>query len=226
MCGWGQSAGKTGSGRNPQRLDAWLPPGMKLQSELHGDVQRPAETTGPPVKAGSNNADSATYDPTGAVAAADIGIAEKGYELSLRYLKEMIGDTDAYGDTPIDAIYRGAEMFLQSTLKEYKASVLNAVLPYQSVAAGAFVAFAPTGVNSFQLGVIGRLDTDLDGIVIMTSTTGTPAVATPATATFTHCMFAANFDLRMLFGPTLRKVPFRWQVYPYLDTTIKFFTTA
>ena len=138
----------------------------------------------------------------------------------------MIDDTDAYGDTPIDAIYRGGDVHLQSTLKEYKAGVLNAVFPYQSVGAGTFVAFPPTGAGSFELGVIGRLDTDIDGIVIMTSTTGTPAVATPATATFTHCMLADNFDIRLMFGPTLRKVPFRWRVYPYLATTIKFFTTT
>lgn len=169
---------------------------------------------------------SASYDPTGATTAADLGLAEKGYELQVTYKKELITDTDAYAQTPVDAIYQGSEVFLQSTFKEWKAGILNAIFPYQSIADGVFLPFGPTGAQSFHLGVIGRLDTNIDGILILTSTTATPAALSPATLTATHSMFAENFDIRAMFGPTLRKPPARWRIYPYIPATVPVFFTA
>ena len=74
---------------------------------------------------------SGSYDPPGAPAAADIGIAETGFELSMRIGKEMINESDAFGLQVIDSIYRGiSDCFCQATLMEWKTGVLQATYPY------------------------------------------------------------------------------------------------
>jgi hypothetical protein len=162
---------------------------------------------------------SATYDPPGAVAAADVGITERGYDLSISFLKERIAPTDAYGDTVVDNIYRGANVRLSAIFDEYKAGSLNNSDAVNSV-------FAPSGATFFGLGLIGRLDSNVAGILILTDTDSTPAATFPATLTATYSIIAENYDIRLLFAPSLRKVPVQLQILPYLDTSIKFFTTT
>lgn len=170
---------------------------------------------------------SVTWDPPGAgTGAVDVGIVERGYELQLSYSKKLITNTDAYADAVIDAIYRGANVFWQTTCLEYKAGSLNPAFPYGSIGDGVFLAYAPTGATYMSLGVIGRLDSNVAGVLIATSTTATPAVSTPATLTATYSLIAENFNVNLLFGPEERKVPMRMRFYPYLDTVLKFFTAT
>ena len=144
---------------------------------------------------------------------------ERGYELSITYGKDVITDTDAYGDSVIDGVFRGGNCFLQGTSKEYKAGILNAVTPY--------AALAPTGASYLGPGVIGRADSDIAGILIMTATTGSLAASAPATLTATYAIIAENFDVRMFMGPEHRKCPFRFRFLLYSDAgTMKWFTTT
>jgi len=167
---------------------------------------------------------SCSYDPPGAVAAADMGIMDDGYELALAFAKELIQGTDAYGDSVIDGVYRGGQCFWSGISKEYKAGSLNAALPYNSDAVGGV--FAPTGATFLGPGLIGRLDSNIAGILIATATASTPAAASPATLTGTFAIAAENFDLRLAFTSKHRRVPFRLRFLPYLDTAIKWFTTT
>lgn len=137
----------------------------------------------------------------------DVGIAEDGHTLSWQVFKEMINNTDVYGDTDIDAIYRGMNVFLQTNLKEYKAGSVTPATPYNS--------FAPSGATTFSMGVIGRLDTNVANTLIMTDTDGTPAATFPATLTASEAILAAGFPVELFFGPRHRRIPIRWQLYPY-----------
>lgn len=149
----------------------------------------------------------------------DIGIAEDGHTLSWQVFKEMINNTDQYGDTDIDAIYRGMNVFLQTTLKEYKAGSLTPATPYNT--------FAPSGATNFALGVIGRLDTNVAKTLVMTSTASTPAAAAPATLTATYAILAPGYSVELFFGPRHRRVPIRFQLYPYDSTgTIIFYSAT
>lgn len=161
---------------------------------------------------------SATYDPPGGTAAADVGLMEDGYDISARIAKEKIGETDAYGGSVIDAIYRGiAEVFIDALALEWKAGLLNAIMPYATL--------APSGATYFGPGVIARLDSAVAGILIMTATSSTPAAAAPASLTATYTII--DESIRWGLKSKLRKMPFRWQVYPYDDSgTIKYFTAT
>lgn len=152
---------------------------------------------------------SATYDRdgSGGGSPADIGITEEGYEIQQSHFKEVIARTDAYGDTPIDAIHRGLQVFAQFTCIEYLASVLGMAFPIQGTAPG-------VGAGTLNLGVIGVLDSGKAGILVLTSTTGTPAASSPATMTLHRCIQAENADIRFIMAPTLRKLPIRLRVYP------------
>lgn len=162
---------------------------------------------------------SATYDPPGATAAADVGLSEEGYDIRFSVAKELINQTDAYGEMTIDAIFRGVrDCFVQATMLEWKAGLLNALWPYDTL--------APTGATYLSPGVIARLDSNIAGILIFTSTTGTPAVSAPATMTASLACLAENFDLQWALHSKLRKMPIRWRLYPYSDTVIKFFTAT
>lgn len=155
---------------------------------------------------------SCTYNAT------DIGIAEKGYNLSWTVMKEKIKDTDVYADSDVDGIYRGMNVFLQTTCKEYKTGSVAPTTPYNT--------FTPTGATSFEMGLVGRLDSNLAQALVLSSTASTPAAASPASITASLAILDAGFSVDLFFGPTQRKVPIRWQLYPYLSTTVKYFSAT
>ena len=155
-----------------------------------------------------------------AAGAVDLGITEKGYNLSVQHVTENVDETDTYGRSVIDQIYQGTNVTLDMVCKEYKASPLRALHPWNATA------FAPTGASAFRNGLIGLLATAADGVLILTAATGTSAAAAPATLTVTHAIIHESFDLNWLLGPSLRKIPLKFRALPYLDTTIKIFSTT
>lgn len=141
----------------------------------------------------------------------------QGYRINSRFLKELVRG-DAYGQTPIDAIHQGREMFVEARFIEAQLEgVVDMREPYNS-AAGA----------QFELGTIGAMDVNGEGgasptsntkVMILTAASNTPAATDgPATATFTESILAEDFDVEMLMSPSLREVPVRNRVYPYIDT--------
>lgn len=129
----------------------------------------------------------------------------------------MIEKTDAYGDTPIDAIYRGCSVWIGGVFKEILSGNIDAVTIYNS--------FAPTGTRSFELGTIGTLDTSYVVSLVLTTIAGTPAASTPATLTAAAAIQDTD-QIEQMWGPTHRKTPFNFRLLPYLSTTVKFFTTT
>lgn len=129
------------------------------------------------------------------------------------YKAEPIANTDSYAKSTVDAIYQGADWFASMTCQEYKAGTIAAWWPFSTLG---------------RMGVIGRLLYDLSLPLVLTAVAGTPAATSPATLTATRSILAPGFGTRILFGPTLRTVPLRFQLLPYYvtGTTPGWFTTT
>jgi hypothetical protein len=55
----------------------------------------------------------------------------------------------------------------------------------------------------------------LASALVFTAVAGTSAAASPATQTLSKTVLMPGFSSRLVYGPTLRKVPLRFRVYPY-----------
>jgi len=167
---------------------------------------------------------SSTYDPPGATGASDLGIMQDGYRLRYRRHAQVINKTDAYGQTPIEALHQGAEVFLSGVGTEYgKAGLMAAIFPMSSTE------FTATGTNSLKLGIIGIADSGRWATLILTSTATTPAASSPATLTGTsNVILAPQFDVELLFGPEHRLIPWMFQLFAYDlgSSVIGFFATT
>lgn len=125
-------------------------------------------------------------------------------------LAEAINQTDGWGDADIDYISRGSNAFAQVICKEYKAGSIGAAWPYG--AWGSFLTAGLTMGNSYAK------------VLVLTAISGTTAAAAPASVTATWALPAPNNPIRILKGPTLRKVPIRWVLLPYDSSGDKHFT--
>lgn len=114
---------------------------------------------------------------------------------------EDVGNTSAYGKTVIDFIYQGANWFSSFTCLEYKSGPKSAFWPYNATLG--------------RLGTIGVLGYSLAQALVLTAITGTSASSSPATLTASKAILLPGFSSRIVFGPTLRKVPIRMRLLPY-----------
>lgn len=150
---------------------------------------------------------------TGTYNSIDVGIQESGFELQLEPKQTPINQSDAFGDTTLDHIYRGADWFLQFTGLAYKAGIITPFWPW-------------AGLGT--MGAISRLASDVASAMVLSSLAGTPAATAPASLTATKSILAPNSPARLLFNSTLRNVPIRLQLLPF-DAgagVIRWFTTA
>ena len=122
---------------------------------------------------------------------------------------EAIANTSRYGKSTIDAIYQGGDFFAQFQCMEYRAGSIAAWWP-----------FGAMGV----MGVIGRLYFAMSAPLVFTAVAGTPAAATPATVTAAQAILAPGFNTKLLYGPTLRKVPIRQILLPYTSGSVIWFS--
>jgi hypothetical protein len=118
---------------------------------------------------------------------------------------EEIGNTSAYGKSVIDAVYQGANWFSAFTCIEYKAGPIAAFWPYS----------ATLGV----MGTIGVLLYSISQALVLTAIAGTSASATPATLTAAKAILQPGFTGRLNYGPTLRRVPLRFRLFPYITAS-------
>ncbi len=132
--------------------------------------------------------------------AVDVGITDQGIELQQESGAENIEESDAYGTTLIDWVYRGGRVSLQFMSKAYKAGSTTPFWPWSALG---------------RLGVIGRLASDVASATVLTATTGTPAAAAPATLTAGKSILAPNNPATLLFNSKLRQVPVRLACLAY-----------
>lgn len=147
---------------------------------------------------------TATYNSVG------VGVTENGFELSQEASYQEISPSDAYGDTVLDLIYRGANVFLQYESKAYKAGSIAPAWPFAALGAlgSAGTLMAGAGTPLVKSTVLTRVLTD----------------STPTSITGARSCLAKNFPVRLLFDSRLRTVPIRKQILPS-DTAV-FFVVA
>lgn len=114
---------------------------------------------------------------------------------------EDVGNTSAYGRTIIDGVFLGSNWTAQMVCMEYKA--------------GPLAAFAPYHATLGRLGTIGVLIYTLSQALILTAVSGTSAASTPASLTASKSLLLPGFAARLVYGPTIRKVPLRFRLLPY-----------
>lgn len=137
-------------------------------------------------------------------------MSDDGYILTATPLAQEVNDTDQFARTLIELIYQGMNFGIRCRTKEWNTGMQGAMQVYGAVSAVAAPAFA--------IGVIGRLGTAIAKALVLTSTTGTPAVASPATLTASSSLLAPNNNLDMAFTSKIREVPLSFVCIPYSAT--------
>ena len=141
---------------------------------------------------------------TGTYNSVDVGITRDGFELSQGSKAEVFDESDAYGGSVVDWVYRGGDAFLQFTSKTYKAGAITPFWPWGGL-----------GVMKTTAAPIGRWASNVAAATVLTAVANTPAAAAPATVTASKSILAPNFDGKLLFNSKLREVPVRLQLLPY-----------
>lgn len=139
--------------------------------------------------------------------ARSLGLTQEGYRLRWQHGMDNVDETDGYGrGTWIEGFYQGINVWIGGVFKEWQQGILRATAPFQS--------FAPSGVTTFDSGIVGRAATNVGGTLILASTAGTPAASSPATLTAAIAIQDSNFNIEPTFGPTHRMTPFLFRIAP------------
>ncbi len=132
-------------------------------------------------------------------AASSLGITETGYDLVFAPQYEKIDESDAWGLTLIDLVYRGVRAQVIARSLEYGAAgILGAIWPWGTYGT---------------LGVIARMSvvSSLAGALVLTSTAGTPAASSPTTLTCSRTQITED-SLALAHNSKLRRVPLAFAV--------------
>jgi hypothetical protein len=151
------------------------------------------------------------YD--GTYNAVAIGVTEQGFDLEQSVKQEVIDESDAYGNTILDYIYRGGDCKIVCDSKEYKAGSYAPYWPWGAL-----------GVHSTASAPIGRLASSVASALVLTSKANTPAASKPASLTATYSILSPGQAGRLTFNSKLRRVPISLQLLPYdVSGTLKWF---
>lgn len=153
---------------------------------------------------------SGTYTPP-AGSALPLGITQAGYTLSWKNHQRAIAGSDVYGDSTVDKVDRGLDVFLSAVFWERKAGPMAIVSPFNQMAAN--------GAVNIDMGIRGKLATETAGQVVLTVTAGTPS-ATNGPATLTLPLVRLSDGLTsFVFDSVHQTIPFDGQVFPYAAST-------
>jgi len=148
--------------------------------------------------------DDAPGDPAGkGQHARDLGLVE-GVRRWTRVLDAQPVVTSALGDAVIDGVYRGGQCFCRMTFKEWTAAVRDALWPF--------------GATFGETGHIGRLLSDLAGVLTLTAVANTPAADHgPETLIFRKAIVEPGRVAEIPLGNQQRDVAVLLRCYPYVD---------
>lgn len=158
----------------------------------------------------------ATYNASGAVAgtpgqnadpaARSLGMVDNVHRFTRAAAAEDVGNTNLYGSTVIDGIYRGGQMFVMLTIKEWPAYIRDILWPFAT--------------NFGDVGQVGRMLSSMAGAIVLTPVEGTPAyVKDPIIRTFGKAIISPEHNVDIPLGPTARDVPLVFRCFPYNVTT-------
>jgi hypothetical protein len=149
------------------------------------------------------NTDAAPGNPPGkGLGPRDLGLVE-GVRRWRRVMQARDVRASAFGDSVIDAVYRGGQCFCLMTFKEWSAAARAALWPFSS---------------SFgEVGAIGRLLTDLAGVLTLTAVPNTPAAQNgPAILVFGKAILSPEHVSEVSLGNQERDVPIVLRCFPYV----------
>jgi hypothetical protein len=151
---------------------------------------------------------------TGTYNAVGVGYTTNGFELEQTVKQEVINDTDAYGESTIDWIYRGGDCYLMWASKVYKAGSIAPFWPWGAL-----------GVMLTSAAPMGRLASAVATAMVLSAVANTPAASTPASLTASKSLLAPNQSGKLLYTSKLREVPVRLQILPTeASGTVTWFT--
>lgn len=140
----------------------------------------------------------------------DLGLVE-GVKTISRTVEGKDIRADLYGDTVIDGIYRGGQMFVSMIFKEWTVQVQDALWP-----------FGGDSGDFGRVGTVGDLMTNLSGEMTLTAATGTPAggVANSNIITLHSAIISPGHSYDVPLGNDERDVPIVFRCYPILVSTV------
>jgi hypothetical protein len=134
-----------------------------------------------------------------------IGQTESGFEFTEPGIvgQPIVGDN--FGpECHQDAVLSNGNAFITMVLNEYDAAAMRTILSPSGVAGRLF----PSGI----------LATSIAKVLVLTRLSAS-TTATPATRTANLAMLAPGQDITYLMSSGHRKVPIRFQLFPYLIST-------
>lgn len=114
---------------------------------------------------------------------------------------ERVEESDLYGLSLIEIVYRGMQMTIDTTCKLYNTVARDALFPFGGAFGTTFTAANP----------IAKLGTALNHSLVLTAVANTSAAASPATLTAKSVLSPDN-NSQIIFNSVHREVPLRWDV--------------
>lgn len=162
---------------------------------------------------------------TGAWNAQNLGLVRKGFEIRSRISKNIVTDSQIYGDTVLDAVYNGQNMFIGFTMMEFTKAILVGLFNCYSYGASSVPSASMSKANMGQLGVVGLMDVGslLVKSLVLTAVAGSTAATSPATVTANQSILAEDSDINYMLSLENRELPLVLRLYPYTISTLDVF---
>ena len=154
------------------------------------------------------NSDSASGSPAGkGQGVRDLGIVE-GVRRWQRTLEALPIQSSAFGATVIDSVYGGGQCFCLMAFKEWNDVIRDTLWPF--------------GASFGEIGQVGRLLSDLAGILTLTAVSDTMAASNgPATITFGKAILSPGHNSEIVLGAEERDIPIVFRCFPYVNSQSK-----
>jgi hypothetical protein len=140
---------------------------------------------------------------TGTYNSVAINYTRSGYNINFMLRAERVDETDIYGNSLIDLIYRGAQLTIDTIAKVYAAGSTGPLAAWASSFNGQVYAAAKP---------IAQLASTAAAALVLTAVANTPAASSPATFTATKSIISPDNNFSLIFNSQLREVPLRWDV--------------
>lgn len=142
-----------------------------------------------------------TLNPAAAGAVA-LNYTRQGFNLNFTQKGERVEESDLYGLSLIEIVYRGAQMTVDTICKVYAAVTRDALFPWAGAFGRVYNAANP----------ISALASVLPDALVFTAVANTPAASSPATLTCPAVSLSPDQNFNIILNSVVREVPLRWDV--------------
>lgn len=148
----------------------------------------------------------------GAYDSVDLGYTRNGFELQQESKGEAVEETDAFGQSIVDFIYRGGNVYIICDCKVWKAGTITPFWPW-----GGAAGLSGLGIMYSAAAPISRRAQDVASDLVLTVAANTPAAANTApitTLTAEKAILPPGSNMKLLFNSKTREVPLRLLCLP------------